>query len=159
MKRVVVLAAVTLAALVVRPAPAFADLTGFLGFSTTPESRSAKGVAIGVSLIVVGFEFEYSKITEEQVTGAPGLATGSGNVLFMTPTSKIQLYGTTGAGLFHETYRSVGTTQVATNVGGGAKLAFLGPIRLRLDYRIFHLNGTPVEKRVQRFYAGLNIAF
>jgi hypothetical protein len=159
MKRVFVLAAISLGVLFLQAAPAFADLTGFLGVSTTPDSRSAKGVAIGISLIVVGFEMEYSKISEEEATGAPGLATGSGNVLIMTPTSKIQLYGTTGAGLFHETYRSVGTTQFATNVGGGAKVAFLGPIRLRLDYRVFHLNGTPVEKRVQRFYAGLSIAF
>jgi len=159
MKRVLVLAAMTIGALTMRPAPAFADLTGFLGFSSTPESRSAKGVALGVSLIIVGFEFEYSKITEDQLKGAPGLTTGSGNILFMTPTSKLQIYGTTGGGVFHETYRTVGTTQLATNIGGGAKIGFAGPIRLRLDYRIFHLNGLPVEKRVQRFYAGLAISF
>ena len=148
-----------LALLTLRPAPASADLTGFLGFSPTPETRSARGIAIGVSLIVVGFEFEYSKIVEDQVKGTQGLTTGMGNLLVMTPTYKLQLYGTTGGGIYHETYRSTGMTHVGTNIGGGAKLALAGPIRLRIDYRVFNLNGNPLYKRVQRVYGGVSIAF
>ncbi len=112
-----------------------------------------------MGLIVVGFEFEYGKTVEDEATGAPGLTTGMGNLMVMTPTVKVQLYGTTGGGLFHETYRDRGTTSFGTNVGGGVKLGLAGPIRLRLDYRIFNLNGDPLYKRVQRFYAGVSVSF
>jgi len=159
MKRSLVILLFTVSLLALRPAPAAADLTGFIGFSPTPDTRSAKGVAIGVSLIVVGFEFEYSHIVEDQAKGTQGLTTGMGNLMVMTPTYKLQLYGTTGGGLFHESYRSTGTTSFGTNIGGGAKLALAGPIRLRLDYRVFNLNGNPLYKRVQRFYGGISVAF
>ena len=36
-------------------APAFADATLFVGTNTTPANRTAKGVSVGVSLLVVGF--------------------------------------------------------------------------------------------------------
>ena len=159
MKRALAISALTVLGLGFRPSPAFADLTAFFGASPTPASRSARGLAIGVGLIVVGFEFEYGKLTQDDAKGAPGLTTGVGNLMVMTPTYKVQLYGTTGGGIFHEIYRTRGTTSVATNVGGGVKLALAGPIRLRLDYRIFHLSGDPLYKRVQRFYGGLSLSF
>jgi hypothetical protein len=106
MKRIGAIGVLALAVLLVRPAPASADLTGFLGVSSTPSSRSAKGVSIGVGLVVVGFEFEYAKISEDEPAGAPELTTGMGNVVVMTPSFKIQLYGTTGGGIFHETSRT-----------------------------------------------------
>jgi hypothetical protein len=142
-----------------RPAPAAADVTAFLGVSPTPSSRSAKGISIGIGLLIVGFEFEYAKIAEDEREAAPALTTGMGNIVIMTPTYKVQLYGTTGAGLFHERLRDFTTTHVGTNIGGGAKIALAGPIRLRLDYRVFKLNGTPVVDTVQRFYAGLSLSF
>jgi hypothetical protein len=148
-----------LAFLAGRPAPAAADLTAFLGASPSPATRSAKGISIGVGLLIVGFEFEYAKIAENEREAAPSLTTGMGNIVVMTPTYKVQLYGTTGAGLFHERLRDFTSTNVGTNVGGGAKIALAGPIRLRLDYRIFHLNGTPIVDNVQRFYAGLSLGF
>ena len=45
------------------------------------------------------------------------------------------------------------------NLGGGAKIRLLGPLRIRLDYRVFRLQGSPLFSTYQRFYAGGNIAF
>lgn len=159
MRRALTIAAFMCAILAGRPAPALADLTGFLGVTTTPDSRSTKGVAIGISLLVVGFEFEFAKTAQEEATGSPGLTTGMGNLMVMTPTSRLQLYGTTGGGLFHETYREIGNTNFGTNVGGGVKLSLAGPIRLRIDYRVFNFNGNPLYKHVHRVYGGLSLSF
>ncbi len=159
MKRIAVVSVLTLAALAWRPTPAAADLTGFIGVSPTPSSRSVKGVAISVGLVLVGFEFEYAKVSEDEAKGAPGLTTGMGNLMVVTPTVRVQLYGTAGLGLYHETYRDRGTTNLGTNLGGGVKVALAGPVKLRLDYRIFKLNGDPLYSRVQRFYGGLSLGF
>lgn len=159
MPRIIAVAVLALGLLVARPAPAAADLTGFLGVSSTPSSRSAKGVSIGIGLVIVGFEFEYSKISEDEQKAAPSLTTGSGNIVFMTPSFKLQLYGTTGGGVYHEEWRNFGTTHFARNIGGGAKIALFGPIRARIDYRIFSLSGSPIVKRYQRVYGGLSLSF
>jgi hypothetical protein len=159
MKRALAVAVVVLSALVVRPAAAFADLTAFVGFAPEPSTRTSHGIAVGVNLLIVGFEVEYSRITEDDLQAAPGLTSGMGNILVMTPTVGFQVYGTIGAGLFHESLGDVGTTSVGTNVGGGLKLSLVGPIRLRLDYRLFTLAANPLDKRVQRLYAGANLSF
>jgi opacity protein-like surface antigen len=160
MKRIPVVAVLTLLILALRPSPASADITAFFGVSPTPATRTTEGVAIGISLIVVGFEFEYGKTKQDDPTASPALTTGMGNLMVMTPTNKVQLYATTGGGIFHETYRTIGTTNFATNLGGGVKMALAGPIRLRLDYRVFKLNGTStIYKTVQRMYGGLSLSF
>lgn len=141
------------------PTPALADVTGFLGASSTPSSRSAKGIAIGIGLIIFGFEFEYASIAEDESQAAAGLTTGMGNIMVMTPTFKVQLYATTGAGLYRETYRDLRTTHFATNLGGGAKIGLAGPIRVRIDYRVFSLSGAPTLARYQRVYGGLSLSF
>jgi hypothetical protein len=145
--------------LTITPAPAEADVTGFLGVSSTPSGRSAKGIAIGIGLIIVGFEFEYSNIAQDESQAAAGLTTGMGNIQVMTPTVKLQLYATTGGGLYRETYRDITTTNFATNIGGGVKIGLAGPIRLRIDYRVVNLNGNPTLKRYQRVYGGLSLSF
>ena len=159
MKRFGLIAALLLLALLVRPAPAAADLTAFWGVSPTPSSRTAKGVAIGLGLLVVGFEFEYGKIAENEAQAAPELTTGMGNLVVMTPTFKVQLYGTTGGGIYHERFRDYTNTSFGTNVGGGVKIGLAGPIRLRVDYRVFNLNGSPILNHVHRVYAGLSLSF
>lgn len=153
------IALLMLVLLTVWPSRASADLTAFAGVSSTPSGRSAKGVAIGLGLIIVGFEFEYSKITEDETQAAAGLTTGMGNIMVMTPTVKLQLYATTGGGVYRETFREFTTTNFATNLGGGAKIGLAGPIRLRIDYRVFSLNGSPLLKRYQRMYGGLSLSF
>ena len=158
MKRAAIVTLLTLAVLTFRPAPALADGTAFWGFSPTVSTRSTTGFSIGVSLLIVGFEFEYAHLNEDTTAGAPGLSTGMFNALVMTPT-RMQLYVTAGGGVYHESLAAVGNTNVGINVGGGVKVPLAGPIRLRVDYRVMTLNGSPVTKSVQRIYFGANIAF
>ena len=147
-----------LAVLLLPATPARADITAFWGLSPTPETRSARGFAAGVTLVVFGFEFEYASTAEDLVKAAPGLTTGMINGLVQTPTST-QFYLTAGGGIFRERLGGDGETSVGTNIGGGVKLALAGPLRLRLDYRLFNLRGNPRYVNPQRFYAGLNLAF
>ena len=67
--------------------PAFADATAFIGSTTTPANRPTKGVAVGIGLVIIGFEFEYASASETPEDAAPGLRTGMGNVLLQTPIS------------------------------------------------------------------------
>jgi opacity protein-like surface antigen len=139
--------------------PAWADATAFLGTSSAPEHRTVRGFALGGSLLVVGFEFEYARTVEEELKGAPGLTTGMFNVLVITPTSGVQLYATAGGGFYRESLLDERETNFGTNLGGGAKISVAGPLRLRLDYRVFDLRGVPFFKNPQRFYAGLSLSF
>jgi hypothetical protein len=159
MRRTLTIALLALGALIGRPAPAAADITAFWGFSPTPESRRSTGFAVGINLLVVGFEFEYGNTREDELAGAPGVRTGMFNALVQTPTSKVQLYVTAGGGIYRETYRDVSETSVGTNFGGGVKMHLAGPLRLRVDYRIFALRGDPLYPTPKRLYAGLNLAF
>jgi hypothetical protein len=141
--------------------PASADATAFIGSTTTPANRAVKGVSVGVGLLIIGFEFEFASTNETLEDGAPGLRTGMGNVLLQTPfpIAGMQFYLTTGAGLYRETLGTRQETHAGFNTGGGAKISLLGPIRARLDYRVFNLRGEPVESVIHRIYAGLNLAF
>jgi opacity protein-like surface antigen len=152
------------------PLPASADITAFLGRTTTPEARTAKGLAIGTGLLIVGFEFEYGSTAEALAVSngtavdAPEIKTYMFNGLLQTPVpiARMQFYGTLGGGVYHETLSTDpgnDGTNFGTNVGGGAKISLVGPLRLRLDYRIFSLRGTPRHSTVQRFYAGVNLKF
>ena len=147
-------------------APAYADLTAFLGRTTTPTGRLDRGLAVGTGLLVVGFEFEYSS-TDEDLTSievAPELKTYMFNGLLQTPFPilRMQFYGTLGGGVYHETLSTQPNgdeTNFGTNVGGGAKITLVGPLRVRLDYRVFSLHGNARQTPVQRFYAGINLKF
>ncbi|MEW6320007.1 MAG: hypothetical protein AB1635_02845 [Acidobacteriota bacterium] len=161
MRRHLIVSALLLGLIAAPARPAFADLTAFVGLSPTPERRAARGVAFGFGLLIIGFEFEYSTVIEDVTQGLTGLATGSGNVLLQTPgeVGGVQLYATTGGGVFRERLAAVQETSVATNAGAGAKIRLAGPLRLRLDYRVFRLQGNPIHQTYQRFYAGANLAF
>jgi hypothetical protein len=137
-----------------------ADATLFLGTTTSPTHRTVKGFAAGVSLLVVGFEFEYASTTEDITLAAPSLKTTSGNVFVQTfGLPGFQLYATTGGGLYRERLGPDQATSFALNNGGGVKVTLLGPLRARVDYRLFNLRGHPQHSKVQRVYAGLNLAF
>jgi hypothetical protein len=140
---------------------ASADITGFIGFSPTPENHAVRGLAFGFGLLVIGFEFEYAHIVEDELEGVPSLRTGSGNILFQTPIeiAGTQFYATTGGGVYRERLGEAGETHFGSNVGGGAKIRLAGPLRLRLDYRLFRLQGEPSHETYHRFYAGANLAF
>jgi hypothetical protein len=151
-------AALVLAVLAL-PVPAFADATVFLGFLNKPDNHATRGFSAGIGLLVVGFEFEYANATEDAVKGLPALQTGMGNMLVQTPFSRLQFYGTAGGGVYRERLGSQQETNVGVNFGGGVKFGLLGPLRARVDYRVFNLRGTPMHPTVQRFYAGLNLKF
>jgi hypothetical protein len=140
---------------------ASADITAFIGTTTTPSARQARGVAIGAGLLFLGFEFEYSQTSEDAEEAAPGLKTGMGNVLLQTPVpiAGITPYFTTGAGIFRERLGEDTETSFGVNTGGGAKIRLAGPLRVRLDYRVFTLRGSPRYDIVHRLYVGANIAF
>ena len=142
-------------------ASAFADATLFIGSTTTPANRIAKGVAVGFGLVIIGFEFEYSNTSEELDEAAPSLRTGMGNVLLQTPIpiAGMQFYFTTGVGGYRERLDTRQETHVGMNTGGGAKISLIGPLRARLDYRFFKLQGDPLHSAVHRIYAGANLAF
>ena len=157
--------------LLLMPVPAFADMTAFLARTTTPSARPARGFAIGTGLLIVGFEFEYSS-TDEDLTpptgsafaAVPDLKTFMFNGLVQTPVpiARMQFYGTVGGGVYREKLSiepNDSHTNFGTNVGGGAKISLIGPLRLRVDYRIFSLRGEPRHKNVQRLYAGVNLKF
>jgi len=83
-----------------------------------------------------------------------------GNVLLQTPfIHGFQPYFTTGGGAFHESLGTLSETNFGANTGGGVKIALAGPIRARVDYRLFRLKGEPLYDTVHRVYAGLNINF
>lgn len=138
---------------------AWADVTAFWGVTPQPAARSVRGFAIGLNMVVVGFELDYANTTEKVTDSAPGLTTTMLNGLVQTPTSKTQLYLTAGGGVYRERLGTQAETSVGTNIGGGLKIALAGPLRLRLDYRVFRLRGTPRQKTPQRAYAGLNLTF
>lgn len=146
--------------LVLTPLPAAADATVFLGSTTSPVHRTVKGFAAGVSLLVVGFEFEYATIKEDPTANVPALTTTAGNVFAQTVgLPGVTLYLTTGAGVYRETLGPDRETSMLLNNGGGAKIKLAGPLRARVDYRVFNFRGHPQHSVVQRIYAGLNLAF
>lgn len=141
--------------------PVFADATAFIGTGTTP-NRQARGFAAGFGLFIFGFEFEYSNIVETE-TPAPALQTLMGNVLVQTPGAflipGIEFYLTMGVGGYTETLGARQVKNIGFNSGGGVKVSLAGPIRVRLDYRIFRLRGDALYPTSHRLYGGLNLSF
>jgi len=141
--------------------PARADLTVFAGLQGAPVLRPATGISLGFGLLIVGWEVEVARVSERPDDVAPSIATGTGSVYVQNPVpiSGVQLYALAGAGLYRErlgvTYQQ---TDVHVALGGGAKIALAGPLKLRLDYRYFKLRGA-LEPNAQRLYAGLALAF
>jgi hypothetical protein len=153
--------AVSLMFVLAAPTAARADVTGFFGTTRTPSDRLVKGFAIGTGLLVAGFEFEYAQTDEDLLKAAPQLRTYMFNGLAQTPIpiARMQFYATAGGGIYRETLTDASETHVGINLGGGVKATLLGPLRLRLDYRIFTLRGAPLHSKLHRFYAGINLKF
>lgn len=153
--------------LLVVPRSAFADATLFLGANMSPANRTAKGLAIGTGLLFLGFEFEYADTTDDLTARAPNLKTGMGNLLLQTPGGffGIQPYYTIGGGVYHEdlaasgAFGAIDNTGFGMNTGGGVKISLIGPIRLRVDYRVFSLKQNANTSPVHRVYAGINLKF
>ena len=152
---------VVMVMVVARASSARADATLFIGTTTTPENRLARGFSVGGGFVVIGFEGEYSYTVEDTAAAAPGIRTFMGNVLLQTPTTifGFQPYFTTGWGVYHETLGAYERTAFAPNTGGGVKISLFGPIRLRVDYRALRLGSGALYSPAHRFYAGLNLKF
>ena len=85
-----------------------------------------------------------------------------GNVLIQTPWPifGLQPYFTTGGGVYRREPREpCSETNFGLNTGGGVKISLIGPLRARVDYRVFSLRGSPIEDTVQRLYVGVNLKF
>ncbi len=148
------------ALLVASARPASADFTAFLGFTPTTATRSARGLALSGGVMFFAFEFEYGSISEDTASLAPGLKTGTANLVLQTlPIAGVQIYGTGGGGYASESLAGVSSGHFVSDLGGGVKIHLLGPLRVRVDYRVFKLAGTPVVDTYHRFYAGANLAF
>jgi opacity protein-like surface antigen len=158
MRRLILITTVLIAMV---PTTAWADATAFVGINRTPSQRAVRGFSGGVGLLVVGFEFEFAQTVEDELKDAPGLKTYMVNGLVQTPVAigGMQFYATAGGGVYRESLNEETETNVGINVGGGVKANLLGPLRLRLDYRVFTLRGAPRHSNPQRFYAGLNLKF
>jgi len=156
MKRVAVLTALLTLLVAV---PARADITIFLGANTTPANRAVRGGSLGIGLLIVGFEGEYAFTPDDPKAKAPSLHTGSGNLLLQTPFPifGLQPYFTTGGGFYRETLGTHQDTSFAFNTGGGVKVSLIGPLRLRVDYRVFKLGSGALYSPTHRIYAGLNL--
>ena len=151
----------TLALVAMTVAPAWADATAFVGANTTPENRQARGFALGIELLVVGFEFEYGNTSEDQTHLAPSLTSGMGNVFVQAPFALFGIvpYATAGAGMYRESLGGDSETGFGLNTGGGIKVNMVGPIRLRVDYRVFKLGSGALHSPAHRVYVGLNLRF
>jgi opacity protein-like surface antigen len=147
------------ALLLLAAAPARADVTGFIGANLTPANRRVLGGALGIGLLVIGFEGEYAFTPDDPKASAPSLTTGMGNVLLQTPVAifGVQPYFTTGAGLYRETLGTHQDTSFGFNTGGGVKITLIGPLRLRVDYRVFKLGSDALYSPAHRIYVGLNL--
>ncbi len=157
-----VLVALVMTALVLSSAPAWADITGFLGVAGGPSTRGTRGVAVGVGLVIVAFEFEFCDTGGDADGGSPHMRTGMFNAMLQTPVAPggYQLYLTAGAGIYGQDLGPASETGLGTNLGGGFKKTLVGPVRLRVDYRVFRLSGSPIgTDTVQRFYVGAAIKF
>jgi opacity protein-like surface antigen len=153
--------AVAGALLVLVATPARADITAFIGANTTPANRQVRGGAFGFGLLVVGFELEYAFTPDDVAAKAPSLKTGMGNLVLQTPTAVLgfQPYFTTGGGFYQEELGTHSDTGFGVNTGAGVKVSLAGPIRLRVDYRVFRLGSGALNSPTHRIYAGLNLKF
>jgi hypothetical protein len=106
------------------------------------------------AIVIVSFEVEAAQILEQTADAEPRLTTGMANILAGRRStsrgcsSRHRRAGLTANG-------SAAETNGAVNLGGGVKIGLAGPLKLRLDYRLFRLRGT----RRHRVYAGATLGF
>ena len=171
-----------LALLVLAPRSAHADLTAFIGaaFSGTPQdtivattshTSLTRGLSVGVGLIIVGFEFEWAR-TQGEDSGegscqAPGFRDSAHPRSRPSwATSCADAAGTgPGAALRHRRCRRLPGTirrsgrehhERGHEFWRRGQISCSGPLRVRVDYRIFKLSGDAVYATPQRFYVGAN---
>ena len=112
----------------------------------------------------MAFEFEYSSTAAKTRSTACAVAQDRHRATCCCRRRfaifGFQPYFTAGGGRLLTS--SIGTrreTGFAPNTGGGVKISLAGPLRLRVDYRVFKLSGSALYSPSHRFYAGLNLKF
>jgi opacity protein-like surface antigen len=137
------------------------DLTGFLGTTVNSPHRPMRGLSVGVSVLAVGFEFEYFSSSENIAESRPSLRGGMFSGMVQTPfaVGGITLYGSVGAGVIRQGLAGVNDTGFGIGIGGGVKVNLAGPLRLRVDYRRIKQQGNDHPDPMHRLYAGLTVAF
>jgi len=76
----------------------------------------------------------------------------------------VQIYGLAGFGLYAETFRGSGSGEASErHIGGGVKVGLAGPLKVRLDYRVFRVDAPDAAPgfvhNPQRLTVGLALAF
>ena len=130
------------------PAPPV-NLTAFAGLAMVPDAHAVSGIGVGVRPQPgpVSIEFEYSNSQIDRTRSVPSIVTLAGNFLFQVPVrqSRFELYGAFGLGFYvPQPDRQRGEdADSAWNFGGGTKVTLAGPLKLRMDYRVFRLAPIP----------------
>jgi len=129
------------------PAPPV-NLTAFAGAAMTPDAHAVSGIGVGVRPQPgpVSIEFEYSRSQIDRARSVPSIMTLAANFLVQVPVrqSRFELYGAFGLGFYVlQPDRQSGDADSAWNFGGGAKVTLAGPVKLRMDYRVFRLAPIP----------------
>lgn len=167
MRRLLSGAAWLLALVLMNPVSARADATVLVGLTSVEGLRPSLGWSFSYRPSAVGVEVEY-------LTTTPGNYSAGGifgSVIVMPVTiSNVQIFVLGGVGVWGEGFKGGKRTGVlsAANVGGGVLVGLVGPVRLRLDYRLFRLGEvskeeigaiSPSRKHPQRIAAGLYFRF
>ena len=142
------------------------NITAFAGAAMAPGPHPVIGVAVGLKPrpTPVSLEFEYSRSRSDPAAGVPAIVTLAGNLVVqpLRQRSRFQFYGTFGVGLYVLLRdRQSSEANDARNIGAGAKIALVGPLKLRIDYRAFFLARIHGEyhSNEHRFYAGIVAGF
>jgi hypothetical protein len=62
-----------------------------------------------------------------------------------------------GGGAYRETLGAREDTSFGLNTGGGLKVSLVGPLQLRVDYRVFKPGGNAIYSPTHRVYVGANL--
>ena len=76
-----------------------------------------------------------------------------------SPSSGCSRTSRPAPGVYREELGAHEETDVGINTGGGVKITLVGPLRLRVDYRVFKLGSGALNSPAHRIYAGLNLEF
>lgn len=169
MRRLLSGAAWLVALVLMNPLSARADATVLVGLMSVDALRPSFGFSFGYRPSAVGFEIEYLSTLGPTTPGHFSAGGIFASVIVQPVTiSNVQVFAIGGFGIWGEGFSGGKGTGVldAKNVGGGVLVALAGPMRLRLDYRLFLLGEVeevgsiaPRRKHPQRIAAGLHFAF
>jgi hypothetical protein len=150
------------------PLSARADATVLWGLMSVDALRPSFGFSFGHRPSAVGFEIEYLSTLGQTTPGDYSAGGAFASLIVQAVTiSNVQIFAVGGVGIWAEGFAGKRTGVLnAGNVGGGVLVALAGPLRLRLDYRLFLLGKVeeeggiaPSRKHPQRIAAGLYFDF